>query len=180
MKQPIRYFAIGMLTTSIILLVFILFFDENQEDKVAELSIDDMITRIEAENYHVLTSTDYIKLTLNNEKENNNDNEDNSKDEKTYQDKKESDAEKNEEKSDAKEKDADKEDPETYTYTLKIEPNVLGPTVSERLEENKIIDNADEFNRYLEVENYAPYLQLGEYELSSDMDYYEIAEIIAR
>jgi len=57
---------------------------------------------------------------------------------------------------------------------------MLGPTVSKLLLDHQIIDDAEKFNRYLEVEGYAPYIQIGEHELTSDMSYYEIAEKIAK
>lgn len=52
--------------------------------------------------------------------------------------------------------------------------------ISALLAEQNIIDNASEFNRYLDEHEYSLYVQIGTFEVSSDMSFYEIAERIAR
>lgn len=65
-----------------------------------------------------------------------------------------------------------------YKYTLTVEENMLGPTISKLLVKNKIIDDADAFTNYLEEKDYSRSIQLGDYKLNSDMTFYEIAEKI--
>ena len=77
-------------------------------------------------------------------------------------------------------KEPTKEEPNIHTYTLDVKPSMLGPEISELLEANKIIKDAEKFNRYLELEGYAPYIQLGKQKLTSDMSNFEIAEKIAK
>lgn len=178
MKQPIRYFSIGLFTASLISLLTFIFYD--QPNTNIDQSIDELITEIENEGYHVLTESEYISFSVN--KENNaesteNDVTDNNSDD--------VDEEKNQGKETEKEDEENQEDDkdnseDVKTYTLVVEPNMLGPTISNLLYEHDIIDDAEEFNRYLEVEGYAPYIQLGEHKLSSDMSHFEIAETIAK
>lgn len=181
MKQPIRYFSIGLLTASFISLIVFVFFHQPRSQE--NLSIDDMISEIENEGYHVLTESDYITFSVNKDNNGKTNDDDQSKENST-QSKKEKDEKKKNEKDKEKEKKEEekdsKEKEEIYTYTLVVEPNMLGPTISNLLHDHNIIDDAEEFNRYLEVEGYAPYIQIGEHKLSSDMTYYEIAETIAR
>jgi len=46
------------------------------------------------------------------------------------------------------------------------------------LYENNIIDNAEDFNRFLEQNGFSRRIQLGNNELHSHMDYTEIANVI--
>lgn len=185
MKQPIRYFAIGLLTATLISLFTFLFFYDPSSD-ATELSIDELITEIENEGYYVLTESEYISYAV--QKDQLNENDENEEEEDGAEDNDNDVDENNEEENDPSDEDNDTEDnednaeetEEVITYTLVVEPNMLGPTVSELLAENNIIDDANAFNRYLEEEGYAPYIQIGEHELTSDMSFYEIAETIAR
>lgn len=194
MKQPIRFFTFGLLTATVILLIIYLFIESPKDDNL--LSTEEMIKEIEQDGYHVLTKSEYITYSVvkdqieevdedDPEEESDNNNEDNGKDDKKNKDKKDK---------DKKDKDKDKKDkdkgtnenegsekPEKeYTYTLSIEENMLGPNISDLLFENNIIDDATKFNKFLEDEGYSRYIQLGDFELSSDMSYEEIAEVIAR
>ena len=171
MKQQIRYFSIGLLTASLIMLIVVSFFDEKNIN-TNDSSVDEMTEALKNEGYHVLSSDDYISLTVNDSNEDKEDT-DTEKD----QDAKE-DTESKDDKDEQEDTQTDEE--EVSTYTLTVEPNMLSPTISKLLEENKIIDNADDFNRYLETEGHAPYIQLGDHELSSDMSNSEIAKKIAR
>lgn len=200
MKQPIRFFSIGLLIASVILFVVHLLDDPSTTKSSTDgLNTDEMIEQLEVEGFHVLSSSEYIKLTVDN------DNQDDDKEDevKDKDNKKEKDEKKEKENSKDKDKQDDKKDQtndnasedndnvekdtstnndndeETITYTLSIEPNMLGPKISQLLQDNKIIDDAEEFNRYLELEGYAPYIQLGDYEVSNDMDFSELAKIIA-
>lgn len=179
MKQPIRYFAIGLFTASVVLLIIVSFIGKSDNDAI-ELPIEEMTEILQKEGYHVLSSAEYITLSMNNEPEitENEEEKDSDQEKEKDEDKKEVDKDKD------KDKDQDKEDEpkesEVKKYKLIIEPNMLGPTISELLEEKNIIEDAEDFNRYLETEGYAEYIQLGEFELSSNMSNFEIAEKIAK
>src|SRR5699024_10351706 len=194
MKQPIRFFSIGLLIASLIaLIVFSLTDTSTPKTTTNELSTDEMINALEVEGYHVLTSSEYIKLSVG--KDSNKDDVPKDKDkDKNKDDEKDKDKDKDGTKDDAQDKDKDKnknddeptpdnddasQDNETTSYTLKVEPNMLGPDVSKLLLDNNIIDDAEAFNRFLEVEGYAPYIQLGDHKVTSDMDYKQIADTIA-
>ncbi|RLL48529.1 hypothetical protein D8M04_02010 [Oceanobacillus piezotolerans] len=62
---------------------------------------------------------------------------------------------------------------------MSIKPGMLTSEISSLLEENNIIEDAFEFDQYLNENDYSLYVQLGEYTLTSDMSFYEIAETIA-
>lgn len=180
MKQPIRYFSIGLLVASLIIFIVFYFF-EKTDNHASTKSIDEMIATIKDEGYHVLSSSEYISLSVGSETQNNDDTETIENEDSTNEEDSNDTQNENEDEDAEDEEDSDTEDAaEVHEYTLTIEPNMLGPTISEVLEDHNIIDDADEFNRYLETEGYAPYLQLGEHDVSSDMTNHEIAEIIAR
>src|SRR5690625_4274965 len=187
MKQPIRYFSIGLLTASLIILIVISFFEKGDQQQ-SEVSVDEISATLTDEGYHVLSSSEYISLSVTGETE---DREDSDKDEdkadntsnKEDNEKDEVDEPENTDDTDNEEEvveNEEEEEEEVHKYTLTIEPNMLGPEVSELLKKNKIISDDEAFNRYLETEGYAPYLQLGDHKLSSDMSNYEIAEVIAK
>lgn len=174
MKQPIRFFSIGLIIASVILFIVMSFVDKPLATG-NKLDIDEMITAIKDEGYHVLSASEYITLSTRNDQED--------KDEETTENIDEKEEIKDKDIEDDKkeeEVEVEVEEPEVISYTLNVKPNMLGPEISEILEKNNIIKNADDFNRYLETEGYAPYIQLRESKLNSGMSHYEIAEAIAR
>lgn len=179
MKQPIRYFSIGLLIASLIILIVVSYFDKS-DDLANKGSVDEMIAALKDEGYHVLSSSEYITLTVASEAQDEDEAENETKeDDSQEQENTENDSEVTED-NEVEEEQEEENAEAVQKYTLTIEPNMLGPTISQLLADNNIIEDADEFNRYLEVEGYAPYLQLGEHDVSSDMSHYEIAQAIAR
>ncbi|OZU90666.1 hypothetical protein CIL03_02160 [Virgibacillus indicus] len=63
---------------------------------------------------------------------------------------------------------------------MTIESGMPSSSISDALAENNIIDDAEEFNQYLQDEEYSLKVQLGSFDLSSDMSFYEIAEAITK
>lgn len=164
MKQSIRYFSIGLLTASSIILILIYFIGFQDKDPVKP-SLEELTAAVEDEGHYVINESEYISLSVNKEQVS------------------EAPADKPEEETEEEpEEDVsdDTGESEIKTYTLKVEPNMLGPTISQLLADNGIIDDADAFSQYLEKKNYAPYIQLGEHELTSNMNHFEIAEEIAK
>lgn len=162
MKQPVRAFSIGLFTAGIILLAIVLYFNEPQE-KTKSQSQQEMIASLEKNGLQVLTEEEYISLSVQDELDK----------KKKGETKKEN---KKEEKSDAKKDEPEKK---VKTYTLEIEPGLASSSsISSKLEENGIIDSASKFNQYLEDNDYSKYVQIGTFELTSDMTFNEVAETI--
>lgn len=174
MKHLLRSFAAGLFSAGVIMLAAYYFSEESRE----ELTADEMIPIVEEEGYHVLTSDEYISLAVQpKDKEENTEEKAETKqeDKKEKAENKEKEEQKEEENNNEKKED---KQPETSSYTLQIKPGMLTPEITELLEENKIIDDAAKFNRYLEEHEYSPKIQIGNFKLTSDMDYYQIAETI--
>lgn len=171
MKQPVRSFSIGLFTAGVIMLIGIYFFDM-PSNEAEQLSNEDMIPALEGEGYHVLTESEYISLSVNDE--NNSDTDENSTEEI------EDDVSEDQDNTEENQEDESEDDTmDENTYTLNIEQGMESTAISSLLAENNIIDDADEFSQYLNEEGYGLYIQIGEHELSSDMSFYEIAELIA-
>jgi|SRR5699024_4798601 len=80
MKQPIRAFSIGLFTSGIIFLIIYMVFGGLNNTKT-EPSAEDMITSLEDEGYHVLTDSDYVSLSVQEDQETENaDNQENDED----------------------------------------------------------------------------------------------------
>src|SRR5699024_3590392 len=134
------------------------------------------------EGYRVVTEEEYITLSLadNNEQdaqseENNDDSEqanDNNKEEKSE--------DKNDDKSDEDKEDKEDEEDKVEKYTIHIKDGMASSEIGELLEENNIIDDSSKFNKYLEDEGYHKGVQLGKFDVTSDMNFNEIAKAITR
>lgn len=176
MKQPIRYFSIGLLISTLLLFGYYAFFLKEAKPKeiTAELTTDEMVDRVEAEGFKVITNEQYIAFSLATEGlEVDSDKKEDKKNDKT-EDKKEN------KKEDKKEKDEEEDEEELslITHTFVTEDNVVSQDIAKILEDNKIIDNQREFLTYLEENDYMKYIQIGKFTVSNDMSFKEIAEII--
>lgn len=72
-------------------------------------------------------------------------------------------------------------EPETQkviTYTLKIEKGMYSEKVAGILYENGIVDDKKSFNKYLADNKYSSKISTGEFVLTSDMTYEQIAKKI--
>ncbi|WP_246001091.1 endolytic transglycosylase MltG [Oceanobacillus piezotolerans] len=192
MKQVLRYFSVGLLTAGVIMLIGLQFFDEKG---IEEYSAEELIPLVEDSGYYVLSGEEYITLTVPSSESSAKTAEANKKPaENTEQkstnteEKKESDTEEtkesnteeaDEEKEKEKEKTQEENTNEAASYKISIKPGMLTSEISSLLEENNIIEDAFEFDQYLNENDYSLYVQLGEYTLTSDMSFYEIAETIA-
>lgn len=182
MKQPIRSFALGLLSAGIILLATFYFTGDSRNAK--NLSTDKMIASIEAEGYHVMTESEYISVSVKSDegekdKENKKDDsttEQNGKNQQQNKEKASKDNNSESKKDSSKDKKKDSSEKKTVTYTIKIESGMVPSTISDKLAKNNIIKNADEFTQYMEEQGYVKKVQLGKFKLTSDMSHYEIAE----
>jgi len=187
MKGTIRAFSLGLFVAGIMIVVSFLFIGDTATSKkdAEDFPLEDMIEIMKDEGYRVVTEEEYITLSLadNNEQEvqseeNNDDNEqanDNNKEEKSEH---KNDDESDEDKKD--EEDEEDEEDKVEKYTIHIKDGMASSEIGELLEENNIIDDSSKFNKYLEDEGYHKGVQLGKFDVTSDMDFKEIAKAITR
>src|SRR5690625_2392136 len=191
MKQTVRSFSIGLLTAGVIMLIGFYFFG-SESAQTKELTVDELATLVEEEGYRIIAEEEYISLSVNNDnssqanEEENEDNEESEEDpDEIEEDSAEEDStEENNSGEDSNEEESEdneeNEEEDITTYTLNIEPGMTSSEFSSLLEENDIVEDASEFNQYIEDEDYSLRVQIGEFDLSSDMTIYEIAEEITR
>jgi hypothetical protein len=188
MKHTVRSFSIGLLTSGVILLIAFYFIGDSAhstEDADPEV----MIPVLEDKGYTVLTKEEYISLTIQNGEEATKETEDQAapKDGSEEQTRADSEEEENtieepaEQEETAESASANEQETEEISdsYTLTIDEGMASSDISSLLAEHNIVENASEFNSYLNEHNYSPYIQIGSFELSSDMSFYQIAERIA-
>ena len=180
MKQPIRFFSIGLFTATIVILIVYSIFNGGASNEKVDLTVDEMIEAIETDGYRVVSEEDYITYTVNKDIANQNAKEDN----KTSSDNAQKDSEKvNKDENNKKEptkSEEPEEDKEVTTYTIKVKQGMMPETIAEQLENNNIIESATSFAKYLEDNGYSPYVQIGSFKVSSEMSKKELAEKITK
>lgn len=170
MKQSVRSFSIGLFTAGIIVLVVFYFFDSSAKN-ATQMTTDEMISAIKEDGYYVMTESEFISASVN--KDNN---EQAKANQKTGQNK-------TDEESavlDTEKPDNQKNEKEVKNYTIAIESGMAPSTVSDLLVEQEIIKDASLFNQFLEENDYVQRVQIGEFQLSSDMSLDEIAQAITK
>ena len=177
MKQSIRFFSIGLLTASIVLLGFYFLFD-NSKASSKDVPLEEMIEEIESTGHRVVTEKEYIAYTINSE-EKEEAKEDSAKDKKESSDKKEEkkkDDNKDKDKKDKKDK--DKKDDKKVKATITTDDGVVTQDIADKLVEENIIKEKEkqEFLDYLDDNDYSPYIQIGKFKVDSDMSMKELAE----
>ncbi|WP_368652087.1 hypothetical protein AB4Y30_09955 [Ornithinibacillus sp. 4-3] len=184
MKQPISFFGIGIITACFVFLIANFFIDDTAET-AEELSYDELVAAAQKEGYRVISEDDYISMTVNKngndekaEDEANDENQD-TEEENKDEDAAKEDEEKEEKKKEEKKKEEEKKE-EPKKFKLNVKSGMLSPEISQILEDNDIIDDASAFNRFIEDEGYATYIQLGEHELTDQMTDEEIAVVITK
>lgn len=73
-----------------------------------------------------------------------------------------------------------KELPQVLAYQLKVKNGMNSEDIARELEKAKIIKNAAEFIKYLSDNGYHRHIQIGEFHITNDMSYQEIAVIITK
>lgn len=195
MKQPIRFFAIGLFTAAILMFGYFSLFD--QSTAVENAPVEDLISQIEDEGYRVITEEEFITFSLldldeadvkdkrvEQEKE---------KEDKKKDSKKESDASK-EEKKDSKDTSSDKKKDEkdekkssddkkekskkkkSETITITTDQGVVTEDIADMLYKEKVIDDKQKFLDYMEDNDYSPYIQIGTFKVKKDMSFKELAK----
>lgn len=177
MKQQVRFFAIGLLTAT--LLIFAIYFMTDETDAHLEnVPVEEMIEKVESEGYRVITEDEFISYSFYLEEKNQEEaeNEEEAKDDKDKNNKKERNNKNEEEDEESDEEDETKD--EVKKISFRVQEGFVSKDIADILEDNDIIDDSAEFVEYLEDNDYSPYLQLGTFEVTSDMNYKEIAETI--
>lgn len=184
MKQSIRFFSIGLLTASIVLLGFYFLFG-NSKASSKDVPLEEMIEEIESTGHRVVTEKEFIAYTINNE-EKEVDKEDSAKEKKESSDKKET--KKTDDKTDKKDKkedkdkkdkkDKDKKDDKKVKATITTDDGVVTQEIADKLVEENIIKDKEkqEFLDYLDDNDYSPYIQIGKFKVDSEMSMKELAE----
>jgi len=174
MKQSIRFFSIGLLTASLLLLGFYYFLNDSVAS--SDIPVEDMIAEIESNGHRVITEKEFIAYTINNEAEVDSDQESKKDDKKEKSSNKKKSNDKKDSSKDNKKKE-DKED-EIIKAKFTTKDGVVTQEVADILVDEKIIDDRQKFVEYLDDNDYSPYLQVGTFEVTSDMSMKELAEVI--
>lgn len=183
MKQSIRFFAIGLLAASVIFFGFY-YFLPGAKTSIEDVPLEDMVSEIESQGYRVITENEFISFTLNKEDkpETEEKDESNKKDDSKKKDssKKKSDdsTDKKKKDKDKKKKKKDKDDDKVIKAKFTTEDGVVTQDIADILKDEKIIDDRQKFLDFLDDNDYSPYIQIGTFEVNSDMTMKEIAEII--
>ena len=165
MKQFFRFFSLGLFVASLTIFIFYNYFD-SPEVNPDDFKTEELIDLVEDDGYRVITEEEYITYTVNEDEEDLN------------IDKSEDKQEKDENAEEKDENAEDNDDP--VKYTLEIKPNMMPHEVILLLEEKKIIKDAEKFADFMDKNDYSPYIQQGEFELTSDMSEEEIAKTITK
>src|SRR5699024_2518799 len=174
MKQYIRTFSVGLFIASLILLITFLFSNSSLNNR-ANLSDEEMVDHLKDSGYRVVTESEYISLSVQQDK---------NKDQKTdknknSQDKKEDKKanKKDKDQDEDKQNDKDKDEKEKPTsYPIEITSGMAISEVTNQLENDGLIKDARKYDQYLKKHDYEKYIQLGKHKVTDDMSEQEIAE----
>lgn len=154
-KNTIRAFALG-----IILAVALLQFTVLKQE--SDISLHDAKEKLTEEGFVILTNEEFTNL------------------EAVAEEKELVEEEKTKPNVNEEEKLEESPAEETAAFTLVIEENMSTKKIANILAGEKIIDDATEFEQFLIDHDYHTKVQIGNFELNSDMDYEEISKIITK
>lgn len=174
MKQSMRFFAIGLLTASVVLLGFYFILNGSQASS-KDIPLEEMIEQIESSGHRVITEKEFIAYTISNEEKTSDENKD---DKKKEDDKDEKKQDKDKDTKDKDKKKDDKKKDKVIKAKFTTKDGVVTQDIADILVEKKIIDDRQKFLDYLEDNDYSPYIQVGTFEVNSDMSMKELAEVI--
>ncbi|QXE00430.1 endolytic transglycosylase MltG [Terribacillus sp. DMT04] len=153
MKQVIQGFAAALLLAGACMLVLYFASDDGTAKttsaapiKKEELDTEEMKTRLEKDDYYILSSKDYEEL---------------------------------QKKTETKDK-AKTASEQTKKFQLKLESGMTSDEVAQLLEKKSILEDGDAFLTYLNVTNASKSLQVGTYDVNSDMSYDEITDLLTK
>ena len=174
-KKNIRILAIGFFVSGLILLMSAILMPNSptasgQTEKVKDLESD--ITYLE-EKIAQLELEQPVAAEQPSEKEETAESEENSEKNETE--------EAAEEESQATEEDQTEEQADeeaVITATITINEGEPSSVAAGQLEANNILEDSMDFDDFLEENDYAPYVRPGNYDISSDMSYEQIAQTL--
>ena len=89
-----------------------------------------------------------------------------------------------EENSTKKEEKQEKEKPEkensVVSYTLKVKANMTTLEIATKLEKEKIIDDATGFEAYIDEQGFSKNIQIGEFVVTDNMSYRQLAKTLTQ
>jgi len=152
------------------------FFLDTSNENIDDVPMAELIAKIEEDNYRVITEDEFISYSLYAEKQN---------DEKKGEQDKASDKQKDtktkvtdKDSKSENDNDNEKEEEEVKKVTFTTEAGVVSQDIADILIEKKVIDDRQKFLDYLEDNDYSPYIQLGTFEVTTDMSFKELAETV--
>ncbi|SDB99117.1 hypothetical protein SAMN05421734_103281 [Pelagirhabdus alkalitolerans] len=170
MKHYLRAFALGLITATLIILVYHYQFEDiTHEVEQEELTDLEMINRLEAEGYFI--SQDEPTLDEVEPESYTEDNEDENEDE--------SDDENNVSEADSDLENDEQNEADNDQFILTIEEGMTVSQVADYLIVASIIDSREEFTDFLSEHDYGTNIQVGQFELSRDMSLEEVVDTIA-
>ena len=164
-RRTAQAFALGLIFAAIFLWAGSSVIAEKEPVK-KEVAVSDAKKILEEKGYKVLNSTEFAKL-----------NEKKAEVVKEEKPKEEAPAEKAEE---SKEEVKEEAKEEVKKFTLIIASGMSPGDVAIMLKSQGIIDDESKFERFLIDKGYHTKVQIGQYELTSGLDYHQIAKIITK
>lgn len=200
MKQHVRAFAVGLLTSGVLLLAIYLF-GNSSSGNLEDTEPEELISVLENQGYAVLTQDEYITYSVGKENaeeanegngneeeesDSNNDSDENeSTDEEENSNEEDSNDEESNENEDSNDNDSESnedeeasEDSDVIEVEITLEDGAPPSTISNALEDAGIIDDAWDFNEYLDDNDLSGSVIPGTYEIDSEMSFSEIGDII--
>lgn len=155
MKYYVRSFSIGLFVASSLIFTLFLSYGGTTNSNKA-LSDEEMLAQLKDSGHRVVTESEYISLSV--------------QDEQVKQ------QELDKKKKTSKENKENKKN----SYTIHIKSGMQPSKVSDLLKENGLIKDARNYDQYLNKHNYENYIQLGKHKLNSDMNDHDIAEALTK
>jgi len=185
MRIPVRYFSIGLLTASIVLLIMYVVTDDSSQ-AIDNLSVEELSSALEEQGYRTISQDDFISYSVyldeQKEKEDAKEddkapakktdkNNDKDSDKKTDDKKDKNDTDKREEKEETEEN-------STKKATISVEQGFVSQDIAKVLKEQGIIEDENKFVKYMEDNGYSSYIQIGKFTVNSDMNNKQLAETL--
>ena len=199
MKQHVRAFAVGLLTSGALLLAIYLFGGQSSGN-LKDTEPEELISVLEDQGYAVLTQDEYIAYSVGredgeeensdadegngNEEADSDSNNDSDENDSTDEEENSNDEESNENEdsndndSESNEDDEASEDSDVSEVEITLEDGAPPSTISNALEDAGIIDDAWDFNDYLDDNDLSGSVIPGTYEIDSEMSFSEIGDVI--
>ncbi|WP_243386321.1 endolytic transglycosylase MltG [Bacillus kexueae] len=171
-KRILQAFAAGMITaTSILALTFYLGGYHTANDntqEIASVTEADIVKFLDQNEQVAISKSEYEQLTsIQNSNE-------------SGQTEQKNDDQNKEEPQEQKEELKEEEAQEVKTVSITIKEGMATSDVAKLFESAGVVDSASEFSKYLIEHEYHTRVQIGTFEVKTDMSFYQLAEAITR